>query len=259
MESEDAASRVEKMFSVAVSAAEKVAWKIRSITAEDYEYLMYKVAILFFFCKAYKSYQAFRCLWKAGFEQDAVVLARSVFEILLQVRYMEGAPKERARLFTEHGDVLLFHSYRMLKGAGVTEMTGNIEQDEDRLQELRTAYKTLKGKYPRVKNWWGSSIEWLASKAGNEMKKRYYTIYWEECNISHSNILAAAEYLKETRHGFFANCYASQPKDGAKAMNFTLYFFDILGAVERAFNLGLDKDLKEKVNRCAEIMGWNKK
>jgi len=37
MESEDAASRVEKMFSVAVSAAEKVAWKIRSITAEDAE------------------------------------------------------------------------------------------------------------------------------------------------------------------------------------------------------------------------------
>src|SRR5262245_54451024 len=44
----------------------------------------YKLALLYFFSKALKTYQAICCLWTTGFEQDASVLSRTLFEIVLQ-------------------------------------------------------------------------------------------------------------------------------------------------------------------------------
>ena len=59
-------------------------------------------AMLFFFCKAYKSYQAIQLLWQNGFVEDAYNLARSIYEIRLQVILISGDPVQRSKLFTDH-------------------------------------------------------------------------------------------------------------------------------------------------------------
>ena len=39
-----------------------------------------KLAILYFFCKAYKTFQAIHLLWRQGYNQDAFILNRTLLE-----------------------------------------------------------------------------------------------------------------------------------------------------------------------------------
>ena len=65
--------------------------------------LDYKRAMLFFFCKAFKTYQAARLLWQAGFPEDASNLARSIYELRLQSIYLSQKPEERSKLSSSIG------------------------------------------------------------------------------------------------------------------------------------------------------------
>ena len=94
-----------RMFQLAIELAEKIKNNSKHLIASDEEELLYKGAMLFFFSKAYKSYQAIKTLWENGFAEDAFVLARTIFEIALQARYMTKEPRTRARLFFEHDPV----------------------------------------------------------------------------------------------------------------------------------------------------------
>src|SRR5712692_7289633 len=61
-----------------------------------------KSSILFFFCKAYKSYQAIYHLWYSGFDQDAGIINRTLFELLLQATWINHDSKTNAPLFQDH-------------------------------------------------------------------------------------------------------------------------------------------------------------
>lgn len=150
------------MFQIGLDLAEKVVAKMSSLNALDEEEFVYKGAIFFFFCKAYKSYQAVRVLWREGFAEDAFILARTIFELALQVRYMVEDPKPRARLFAEHDPVVRYRYYQRLKRLGDTDLIKAIESREEELLGLKQNYDRFKDKYPEGKGWWGKNIAWLA-------------------------------------------------------------------------------------------------
>ena len=234
------------MFQVGNEFAKEVISHINHISFSDEEDFCYKGAMLFFFCKAYKTYQAIQILWDKGFQEDAFILARTIFEIALQAQYMRDDPRTRARLFTEHDPVMRYRYYKKMNKHGLlNEMSDNRKKE---LDELEKHYNKLKDNYPEHKGWWGKSIAWLAEDQGDHMKKRYDLIYWIQSNLVHSATTSFKDYLKEQGEGFKINCNPSISNDEMIPQEATLFFMRICELVCHA--LAIDK--KVSVNKWYE-------
>ncbi len=67
----------------------------------------------FFLTKAFKTCRAINLLAEHQYHQDAAVLARTIYEILLQVLYVSGAA-DRGELFLKHDPVDRYYLYMKL-------------------------------------------------------------------------------------------------------------------------------------------------
>lgn len=246
--------KVDKAFQIGLNLAEMVVAKVKSLTALDEEELVYKATMFFFFCKAYKSFQACRVLWKQGFGEDAFILARTIFEMALQARYMKQAPKPRARLFTEYDPVMRYRYYRNLKRLGDAELVRSIESRTQELSELRQSYDRLKAKYPEGKGWWGRSVGWLARHLGKGTEKHYAIVYWMQSNLVHSAVTALRQYLREEESGLKVNCYPSPSSEVRIPMVATQHFLDIIWHTTEALGLDLATDFESALDSFQAIV-----
>lgn len=237
------------MFQSGIDLAEKLLSQVKSVAASDPEEFAYKGAMLFFFCKAYKSFQATQLLWREGFEEDALVLVRTIFELALQAQYMYEDPKPRARLFTEHDPVTRYRYYLKLKSLNEREMLGRIEVRSDELEELKAYYESLRGKYPG-KNWWGNSIEWLAEQLGKHTETRYTAIYWMQSNLVHSGVTSFRKYLAEQNGGLKIRCHPSPATEILVPQEAALWFIGIMKHASDALGVSMDADLEQTLKRC---------
>jgi len=234
---------IERMFQSGIDLGEKIVAKADCLTASDNEEFVYKASMFFFFCKAYKSYQAIRLLFREGFPEDAFILTRSIFEISLQGQFMREDPKPRARLFTEHDPVMRYRYYEKLKKLGDTLLVPAIEGRKNELSELKQHYDRLKGKYPVGSNWWGNSIAWLAKHLGKNMEMRYAAIYWMQCNLSHSGAPSVKDYMDEQKAGLKVNCYPNPFNDVMVPQEATLFFLSVAQLAAEALELDLSNDV----------------
>jgi len=244
---------LEKMFRIGIDLAEKVVAKATSLVASDEEELVYKGCMFFFFCKAYKSFQAVRLLFKEGFPEDPFMLARTIFELSLQAQYMKEDPKPRARLFTEHDAVMRYRYYLRLKKLGDTTLVPGIESREQELMDLKQHHDRLKDKYPEGKGWWGNSIAWLARHLGKNMKTRYNAIYWMQSNLVHSTAASVKDYLSDHEVGMKVNCYPAPSFDSIAPQEATLFFLNIAWLTSEAFGLDLSSDVNMALAEFEEI------
>jgi hypothetical protein len=90
----------EQFFDLGTKLAETLVAKLTNSRFADS--VDYKRAMLFFFCKAYKTYQAVELLWRNGFVEDATSLARSIYEIRVQVIFINLDPLSRSKQFVYH-------------------------------------------------------------------------------------------------------------------------------------------------------------
>lgn len=234
--------KVDKAFQIGVNLAEQVVAKVKSLTAPDEEELVYKATMFFFFCKAYKSYQACRVLWRQGFSEDTFILVRTIFELALQARYMKQAPKSRARLFNEYDPVMRYRYYKNLKKLGDPELIRAIESHAQELSELRQHHDRLKAKYPEGKGWWGRSVGWLARHLGKGTEKHYAIVYRMQSNLVHSAVTAVKQYLNEEKGELKINCYPSPSSEIRIPIVATQHFLDIMWHTAEALGLDLAND-----------------
>ena len=200
----------DKTFQIGTDAAEEVMKRVASIRAPDPEQLAYKITMWFFFCKAYKSFQAVRLLWKGGFAEDALALSRTIYELLLQAAYMRQNPRERAKLFAEFDPVARYAWYEQLKTLNRPELVKDMESRPGDLQELKAQHDRYKDAYPQVhRGWTGKSIRTLAKDLGSAFETHYVAYYWIQSNVIHSSISAVGQYLSEHRK-LNSNCYPSK-------------------------------------------------
>ena len=245
------------LFQVGLELGHKIIEKVRSVSGSDGEELAYKGAMLFFFCKAYKSYQAANLLYRQGYLEDAFILARTVFELALQARYMKEDPKPRARLFTEYDPVARYRYYLRLKKLGVIDEIEKFKthSHELGLEEMKQYHDRLHKVYPERKNWWGEGIGWLARHLGKEMEKRYVTIYWMQSNLVHSAAASVKAYLKQHEEGLLINCSPARSNRSMVPQEITLFFLDIAGHVAEALKLELDEDVSKAMEDFRTALG----
>lgn len=246
--------QIERMFRIGVDLAEKIVTKATNLTASDEEEFAYRGSMFFFFCKAYKSFQAVWFLFKEGFSEDAFILTRTIFELSLQAQYVKADPKPRARLFVEHDPVARYRYYEQLKKMGDIDLTRAIEIRNEDLAALKQQHDGLHGRYPKGKGWWGQSIAWLARHLGKEMEMRYAAIYWLQSNLTHTAASSMKDYLNEQKDGIKVNCYPTPSDDLMVPQEATLFFLNIIRLTEEALSLNLSTRVNEAFAEFKEIV-----
>ena len=124
----------ERLFRIGSELAEELLTRLKRARLSGQ--LDYKRAMLFFFCKAFKSYQAARLLWQAGFPEDVTNLGRSIYELRLQSIYLSQKPEERSKLFIKHWIKAGYGTFQQLMRAGEKTWQPDIQAA---VQEVRQA------------------------------------------------------------------------------------------------------------------------
>lgn len=225
-------------------------------------------AMLFFFCKAYKSYQAVQLLWQNGFVEDAYTLARSIYEIRLQVILMSGDPVQRSKLFTDHWFKTGYGTLQIMKrqfpkrdeelkqGEGDIRAGATASGRTGLLHDAEAAERSIR------KKWWGGSIKGLLKqlnvglevtcKSLNQIRQwdyetEYDIIYSQLSDYTHSGVRLFHKFLTE-------ECYRPT-KSAAILVPFSVtdWLSQIVGYAARAFQIDLDKIVAEEQQKAQSI------
>jgi hypothetical protein len=269
---------IERFFQMGTTAAERLLATISEFRPSDSDDFAYKGAMLAFFAKGYRSYQAIRILFNQGLGEDAVSILRTMFDLLLQAVWVHQSPTPRGRSFLLHERVAQYLLYERLKRTGDDPaMVNYLESQADDLAQLKADFDRLKadyastgnkvrtkGKKPRVQqmkvgiheHWWCGSVADLARWLGSVYQKQYATLYPVMSGFVHSDVHSFGGFFRKDPEGWLVNCRPSEPTGLAAAapMFATSWLLELARALDAAFAAGLDDYLKregEELNRLA--------
>jgi hypothetical protein len=247
-----------------LESAAKLVSAFQEFSMHNSDEALYRGAILCFFAKAYKSFQAIHVLWKQGFAEDATTLLRSLFELMLQATWLDKSPAPRARRFMEHERVAQYLHYERLKKTGRNlELLKSLEKRTEQLATLKGDFDRFKSNFATGKkakhfheHWWNGSIPSLAEWLGTDYQKQYEYLYWLMSGYVHSDAHSFHTYLMEDPRGFVVNCNPAEPTGLAQIIPLLSsgWMLDIVYIANKAFNVGFDRyltDLKYEWNHLA--------
>ncbi len=181
----------------------------------------YRRASLFFFCRAFKAYQAVAMLWREGFSEDAYSLARTVYELRLQAIYLSRDPAPRAKLFIRHWFKAGFGTLELLKKRGRPEWLQSLEIAE---REIRAAAAELgivdvfddpeDAKRAIGRKWWdagirGTGIKGLVEELG--IGEEYDWVYAQMSDYSHSGLRTFHMFVEQPSESEIRMLYEPHP------------------------------------------------
>jgi len=235
-------STLQRTFEIGHELAERTMRAAPSISTDNIPDLTYKQVTLFFFAKGYKSYQAFKALWDQGFEEDATVLARTIFEIHLQAAHIREDPS-RAITFLAHGAVKIYGLYQKAKTQGLDDFVDLIEANDIEYWEKEA--DKVKDIAPRAReNWWADTVEGRGSiqdlAEHHGQLARYSSLYWIQCSFSHSGAHSVTRYLKQEGDSLRILCYPRTPVENWEISMTTLDLLYLADATRDALQLDID-------------------
>jgi hypothetical protein len=154
-----------------------------------------KTSTAFFLAKAFKTYKAINLLVEHNYHQDAALLARTIFEILLQIRYVSDAA-ERGERFLKHDPVDRYYFY--MKLSKFPDLVKGIANRGAELEALKDQFDELEADYAKNKGWWGSDLRSLAESLGCE--KDYLRVYPLYSTLVHSTSTSVKHYVQAIDH-----------------------------------------------------------
>jgi len=204
---------------------------------------MYQQAALFLFTKSHKTFKAICLLCESNFIEDAGILLRSIFEILVNARYIAERPKERARLYLEY-------DYIMKKKA--FDISDKRKWRADDIKDILSEYNRVKDNYPDKWHWAGDSmtISKMAQEVG--LSKHYETHYWVLSNLAHTTPRAAVSYLRVTEQGLLVGNLEGRDQLFRVLRESCIYFLEIISINNSAFELGLE----DKIDAVGRQASW---
>lgn len=234
----------------------------------------YKLALLYFFSKSFKTYQAIGCLWMNGFDQDASALSRTLFEIVLQCEWLRVKPGEHAVRFQEHAATSSYSSF--LKISKIAQ-SGRMSDAIDMRDKLRAApefsvwkaqYEQFASKYGypanRVPyNWWGESIADLvealqaAGASPSYLAEDYYYAYAIESALVHSSALRNRDYVERYKGGLKLHYYPEAPTDASVLLHSIRRVLRIAAIVNQAWSLGFDAQIADDLAVAERMLDPN--
>lgn len=166
-----------------------------------------RIAALYMFAKAWKSYQAGKLLFKSGFWQDATTIGRTVLELGFQTRWLNLDLPNRAELLIRHE---LRDRRKLLQGLKISASIDFRDKAAVSLVELDKVLQAT-GADQAWRNWWSEdgNVPKLAEDMG--LAPVYDILYRQLCWFVHSSPFGAAYYLREDGDRTAYDCRPAPP------------------------------------------------
>jgi hypothetical protein len=218
-----------------------------------------EITQLFFFAKAYKTYQAISILWHQGFPEDSIILMRTLYELMLQVSYTYMEPVKCANLFREFSDYGAYHIYQSLKKSNPERAESFLQDYPGKLQEIKDRYSSLRKKFNKKMDWFGMSISELAEKVGKS--REHGLVYSYTSKFVHSDQATLHRYLSRRAEGLMVKCKPEIDTDYLTVLQSARLIIEISDYVNKHLNLNQDAvidqafiELEQHDQRYGEMM-----
>lgn len=215
--------------------------------------------VAFTLTKAHKTHSAIILLSNEGYGEDASILNRTIFELLITLLYVLKEPTDerayryyafdwilREKMFDyaeQKPELLLQLEQRALK-----PKTGDVS-----LSEVKKMAKQVQEKYKyKGYNWSDKSVSEMSEEVNRG--DQYKTMYRLSSQHTHSNSRAMNDYVKRTEEGFVNFAGISDnwiEQDLVMAFDF---FSSILAAASDHYGWEAEKDLKPIFDKFLKTM-----
>jgi uncharacterized protein DUF5677 len=237
----------EQLLGIGHALAELLLFRLRATPISGQRW--YRHAMLFFFSKAFKTFEAVGFLWSKGFVEDSCVLARSVYELRLQAIYLSQAPEERSKLFIRQWFKAGYGTYLLL----------NAEGDPERESELALGLKAMRegvdaagfsdifdddiaARKAIAQKWWGGTIRKLVKDVG--LGVEYDLIYSQLSDFAHSGLRVMHRFVQQRTAGELQMLYRPERNQNLLIpWSATDWLIQIIGFTGRAFELEFDSQV----------------
>lgn len=218
--------------------------------------------LLFAFGKAYKTHAAILILCAQGYGEDASVLARTLFELAISSHYIhsDGTGRNALRFF-EYDWVIREKMYARLSKSdelkkAFEKRLANSKAGDISVDDIMREAKRVRDGYTkdeRGKGWSGKTMKEMAEIVGRS--DAYETAYFLQCNIAHSAVSTAQEYMREDGEEISMDVSPNEnwvPQTLVMSIDF---FLGIVEAWNAAFGLNLEDKLDDFKNRYTQEVG----
>ncbi len=211
--------------------------------------------------KGFKTHEAILLLCKNGYGEDAFMLARTLFELMVTTAYILKDPTdEKLVRYMEYDWVTRkeMYDYVASKDELLEELNKVIESKSNDLQtvaEVKREYDRVMSeyKYDARFKWSDKSIQGMADSVGR--LDAYKTVYRIQCTVSHTSARSINEYVKDTDTGTEINIGPSENWVEETLVIAFDFFRTIVEETSKQLNWGLDSRLDGLYKRYAEEVG----
>lgn len=170
---------------------------LKKLDEDNIQDFFYKGIVVYVSWKSLKSYLAIMYLLDKGFLEDANIILRSMFEILVTILFIKQNPKKRALQYLEYSYV---EKHRLIET--ITDMAGD-PKNAARLREIEQEYLRIKDNYKNKSSWSGLSIREMSKKVG--LEDLYNMLYRFHSQFVHTSPEAMKSYIQNIQKGFMIN------------------------------------------------------
>jgi hypothetical protein len=232
---------MEELLSKLESLAVDIRRKISEISGPPNE-KQYKIITLFFFIKSWRTFQSIRLLCSKKLSEDADILLRSLFEVVVNLKYISMDWQKRIELFIGYDYVQRQKLLDKLKTLGDPLADKILQSSPEVVREVLNVYSKLRDDYPNMLRWSNKSIEAMAKDVGLE---KHYIIYRVLSDHVHPSPRATLKYFSQGPAGIVVGPSPSDD-DIARHLHTTcVYFLIICDHANELFALGFDGRIKE--------------
>ncbi len=218
--------------------------------------------VAFMMGKAFKTYEALGMLCKSGYGEDAFMLARTLFELMITLAYiLQDETEERLLRYMSYDWVTRKRMYEYIATKKDLSMHLNkaIESGnkENTIAEVEEEYKKVMEKYNYSNNTWSDkTIKGMSEAVGRS--DAYNTVYRLQCNVGHTNARSMNEYIKVTDEGTILNIGANWDLVQSTLIIAFDFFFHITKEADKQFSWKLEGTLEELAKNWSEEFGKTK-
>ena len=215
--------------------------------------------------KGYKTHGAVLLLGKQGYGEDASILARSLFDLLINLLYIQVDQTDgRAYRYFQYDWILRKKMFTYALGKPeimdqIQERTNNPRPDDTTIQEVEEQAKLSQEKNNYTERGWSDkSLHDMAVEVGRI--DAYKTVYRLQCQLDHNATRSVNEYAKRSQGGIvFEVGQSGNWVEESLVIAFDFYY-SILAAFNSHFKAGFDKEISDLENRyVTELSEINKK
>lgn len=243
--SSDFIDKIIKFYSLNKRISELVKIKIELITSiEQKPKSIFISAII---AKVIRTHDAIILLCKNGFGEDALILSRSLFEIMITVLYIFRDKTDKTVMrYLSHSTILKEKNIEaVLKYNYQTKNNDRLTEKE--ISRIKEESEIFKNKYNYDKSSWSDkSIRKMAISLDKEIL--YDIVYAIQCSFSHSDAESINSYVNKKGDTLEFNIDGS-PKNLSIALLMSLEFFiEIIDVWSKEIELDLESEI-EKIKK----------